>query len=216
MRPDVRDRLVLPLLLPVVIVAIIAGIATLFGMIMFFNPMIVSATLAVVVAAGILAAFGMASAKPELPRAKGAVVVGAAVIPLVLGALVAAGVVEPSDERVVERECEFCLRVPDGAVQVTAENLQFDTDTLVLPAHGDASILFINSDLGIPHNIAIYPEDESGVPLLDAPIFDGEVITGEDEHVYTFTAPETPGTYHFQCDVHPVMHGEALFDEAKA
>ena len=213
MKPDVRDRLVLPLLIPIVLVAIIAGIATLFGMIMYFNPMLVSTTLAVVVAAGVLAAFGLASAKPHLPRAKAAVVGGAAVIPLALGALVATGVVEPIDARVAEHPCEFCLVIPDDAVPIVASGLAFDTDTIELPAQGDVSIFFDNEDANIAHNVAIYPEDESGVPTLGTPILKGEVFTGPDQRVYTFAAPTEPGTYHFQCDIHPDMAGDAIFGE---
>ncbi len=212
MRPDVRDRLVLPILIPVGLLAVIFAVATAFGMLLFFLPLTVSLAVASVGAAGILAAFALASAATDLTRAKRAVIAFAGAAPLLVGALVASGVVETRDPRVVDRECEYC--VPEDAVRVVADNLAFDQDQLRLPAGGDASILFINQDQGIPHNVAIYPQQPGG-PLLDQPIFQGTTFPGVDQQVYTFEAPE-PGEYYFHCDVHPNMNGTALVEEGAA
>ncbi len=40
----------------------------------------------------------------------------------------------------------------------------------------------------------------------------GEIITGPAETTYTFTAPSEPGTYYFQCDVHPSMNGDFIVE----
>jgi plastocyanin len=43
-------------------------------------------------------------------------------------------------------------------------------------------------------------------------IFVGEIITGPATTNYTFTAPSEPGTYYFQCDVHPSMNGDFIVE----
>jgi plastocyanin len=40
----------------------------------------------------------------------------------------------------------------------------------------------------------------------------GEIITGPATINYTFTAPSEPGTYYFQCDVHPSMNGDFIVE----
>jgi plastocyanin len=85
---------------------------------------------------------------------------------------------------------------PGGAVPIAARGIAFDTSELSLPAKGQAAIAFDNRDAGIPHNVAIYTEAGGD------PIFQGEVITGPAQTTYTFAAPQ-PGTYYFQCDIHP-------------
>lgn len=212
MKPDVRDRLFLPIVVPVGILVVIALVAVAFGMLLYFNPMTVSLTIATVVSAAILGAFGLASSQSEadLTKAKRAVIALAGVLPLGVGALVATGIIDTADERVAERECHFC--VPEDAVEVVAVNIAFDPNEITLPAEGEVSILFRNEDQNIPHNISIYPDEDDG-PALDSPIFEGEIFNGVDQMVYTFEAPdETDGSFWFRCDVHPEMLGNAIFD----
>ncbi|MDP9021213.1 MAG: cupredoxin domain-containing protein [Actinomycetota bacterium] len=213
MKPDVRDRLVLPLLVPLGLLAIVAITAVLFGMILFFNPIEVSLTIATVVAAGILAAFGIANARrEELTRAKRMVIVFAGVLPLLVGGLVAVGAIPLAEGvvRVADRECHFCI--PEDAVEVVAEGVEFEQDEITLPADDEeVAILFINNDQNIPHNVYIYPIHQEE-PLLDEPIFEGETFNGVDQRVYQFPPPD-PGTYYFNCSVHPQqMTGTVVFE----
>lgn len=83
---------------------------------------------------------------------------------------------------------------------VIAESTSFDTKTIIVPVGAEVEIVLKNQDEGVPHNIAVY-ENEKAVK----PIFKGKIITGVSEIVYNFTAPATPGTYFFRCDVHPKM-----------
>lgn len=87
-----------------------------------------------------------------------------------------------------------------GAVHISAQGIAFDTSEMALPAQGEAAIAFENRDPGTPHNVAIYTEQGG-----DA-IFQGEIITGPASIEYRFPAPD-PGSYYFQCDVHPQMNG---------
>ena len=80
-------------------------------------------------------------------------------------------------------------------VPVAANNLAFDTDQLELPAGGEVVILFENQE-AVPHNLSVYTS-----PGGEA-LFQGEVVSGPTEVEYRFPAP-APGSYHFQCDLHP-------------
>ena len=87
-------------------------------------------------------------------------------------------------------------------VEIAAENMAFDTSTITVPAGAEVTMNFENRDDGIPHNVAVYTD-----PSAAKEIFVGDIITGPERATYTFTAPETPGTYFFRCDVHPSMNG---------
>jgi plastocyanin len=92
---------------------------------------------------------------------------------------------------------------PAGAVTLVAQDLAFNTTELSLRAEGEAVITFDNQDDGVAHNAAVYTEEGGEA------IFQGEVITGPATVEYAFSPPP-PGTYYFQCDLHPAdMNGTA-------
>jgi plastocyanin len=91
-----------------------------------------------------------------------------------------------------------------GAITVTAANLEFDTSTIELPTEQPSTIHFVNDDVGVPHNIGIYEDDQ-----VTAELFQGEQITGPDEIDYAID-PLAAGNYYFQCDVHPDMNGTVV------
>jgi plastocyanin len=84
-----------------------------------------------------------------------------------------------------------------GAVNVTAENSTFTPTQLTVPAGGQVTIRFTNSDQGLPHNFAVY-EDQSAT----REIYKGETFPGPATRNETFKAPP-PGRYFFRCDIHP-------------
>ena len=86
-----------------------------------------------------------------------------------------------------------------GGLSISAEGVQFDTDSLELPADEEASLTFNNADT-VEHNVSIY-EEEGGAEL-----FKGDIIPGGQETTYQIPAIEK-GEYYFQCDVHPAMNG---------
>ncbi len=94
-----------------------------------------------------------------------------------------------------------------ATVNIAADNLAFDTNTITVPAGAEVTMVFENQDDGVPHNVAVYDS-----PLRTEQIFVGEVITGPAETTYAFTAPSEPGTYYFQCDIHPDMNGEFIVE----
>ena len=85
-------------------------------------------------------------------------------------------------------------------VDISAQNLKFDKDTITVPAGAQVTVNFNNKDSGVPHNVAFYTDSSAATP-----IYKGQIVTGPTTTTYTFTAPSTPGTYFFRCDPHPTQ-----------
>ncbi|HSG84715.1 MAG TPA: cytochrome c oxidase subunit II, partial [Candidatus Limnocylindrales bacterium] len=89
---------------------------------------------------------------------------------------------------------------PSGEIlEISAQNIAYDTAQLTAPADQPFTIRFANNDAGVPHNVEI--RDSSGASL-----FMGEIFNGVDTRDYA--VPALPaGTYTFICTVHPNMVG---------
>jgi plastocyanin len=91
-------------------------------------------------------------------------------------------------------------------IDISAKNTAFDTNKITVQAGAQVTINFTNDDAGVPHNIAFYTDKTASTP-----IYVGKTIQGVATTTYTFTAPTTPGTYFFRCDVHPsIMTGDFI------
>jgi plastocyanin len=91
-------------------------------------------------------------------------------------------------------------------IDLTAQNIAFDTRTITVPSGSRVTINFNNKDSGVPHNFAVYT-DSSATTV----IFRGKIITGPATTTYTFDAPTAPKTYFFRCDIHPTqMNGRFI------
>lgn len=90
-------------------------------------------------------------------------------------------------------------------VQLVAENISFDQDSLTAPAGAQVTIEFENRD-AVGHNFALYESDAA-----EEAIFQGEIVT--EDTTYQFQAPDEPGTYFFRCDPHPTqMFGDFVVE----
>jgi len=89
------------------------------------------------------------------------------------------------------------MTAEEVTVDLAANNIRFNKSTITVPAGANVTINFDNQE-SVPHNFALYETSDA-----QDVIFKGEVITGPKEIVYTFDAPEDPGTYFFRCDIHP-------------
>ncbi|MEA2485416.1 MAG: hypothetical protein QOD46_527 [Actinomycetota bacterium] len=84
---------------------------------------------------------------------------------------------------------------PPSGPTLVAQNVQFTTSTLSLPADKPVTLKFDNKD-STAHNVGIY--DKKGGKEL----FKGSVVTGPTSTDYK-VSPLKAGTYYFQCDIHP-------------
>ena len=93
-------------------------------------------------------------------------------------------------------------------IDLIAHNIAFNMSIITVPAGASVTVNFDNQDSGVPHNFAVYENLTGGGTR---PVFVGQVIDGPNQITYHFTAPETSGSYFFECDVHPsVMNGSFI------
>ena len=88
------------------------------------------------------------------------------------------------------------------SVTTTADNpLGFDAKTLSVAPRDQVTVTYTN-DSPIQHNWHVYNGADATAPsIAETPIKSGP---GDVETV-SFTAPSEPGSYWFQCDVHPTF-----------
>ncbi len=94
----------------------------------------------------------------------------------------------------------------EATIQLSAENVQFDKNSIAVQKGSRVVIEFTNND-SMPHNFAAYRSEAA-----EEQIFVGEIITGPKTVRYEFEAPSEPGTYFFRCDVHPNMTGQLVVE----
>ena len=94
-----------------------------------------------------------------------------------------------------------CREPVNGVLTVTADSLAFDTRCLALPAGEAVTIRLVNAEDVEPHDVAIYTDSSKATPL-----FSGDIVDGGESIDYQIDALE-PGTYYFNCTIHPAMNG---------
>lgn len=86
-----------------------------------------------------------------------------------------------------------------GSPQITAHNLAFDKTALQVPANAGFELVLFNQD-STSHNLSIYSDAGHNQRVF------GGALAGNGTKVYHVQAL-APGTYYFECDVHPDMKG---------
>ena len=93
---------------------------------------------------------------------------------------------------------------PQGeAITLVAHNTRLDPTCLAAAAGKGLEVRFDNQDGGARHNFSVYSAD----PAVDSnakALFRGMIVQGPAMITYE-VPPLAAGTYHFQCDVHPVQ-----------
>ena len=234
MNSDYRNRIILPVLMPIlVLVGIVAVVGTM-AAILLFTSKVLAITLAIVVATGIIVAAALANsidAEDLTVRRRGAIAM-TALVPFALAGGVALWSVNggvPEEEWPIN--AEEAIVVPEGAVVAAQNDQSFcvfddpeaqenctDTQQVTLPApEAEADplrFLFVNLQSGIDHNFQIFElagdaeAPEPGEELFGVP--DGaQLVTGPGEAVYSAEIEELAAgsQYYYNCIVHPAMQG---------
>src|SRR5437867_4304679 len=195
MRKETRERLVLPILLPV------GALAVIFGVLWGFSRILLSVTAnaatgtAVAVAFSIVVFAGIAASRPHVRFSAVAAMAGAVAGVAMLAGGIALVAFAPKSEGAGPRG-------PAVTVSLVAKGLQFDPTKLSVPAGAPFAIAFDNQDATIQHDVQIFDNpDRTGTPL-----FDGALVTGVGKTTYQVGALDA-GTYYFHCVVHPTMIG---------
>lgn len=96
------------------------------------------------------------------------------------------------------------IETPSNNISLTAQGFAFDKKTLTVNAGAAITIAFQNRD-AVLHNVAVYRTRQA-----NEVIFKGDFIPTGESTTYRFTAPTTPGTYYFRCDLHGSMEGSFI------
>ncbi|HYX80671.1 MAG TPA: cupredoxin domain-containing protein [Actinomycetota bacterium] len=201
MRKDTRERLLIPVLLPLGIFALIGGVLFGFSRILpSVEPHAATAT-ALVVAFSIVVFAAFAAGRSQVRFSTVTAMAGAVAGVAMLAGGVALLAFAPAEEH------------PGGGpggggggpvatVQLVARNIQFVQTKLVVPSGSAFHISFQNDDAGTQHNVQIFDNKQrTGTPL-----FSGPLVTGVATATYDVSALDA-GTYYFHCEVHPTMIG---------
>ena len=195
MRPALRDRLVLPILLPIGIVIVIAGILYGFSRILLSITPTAAWITAVVVALGILTTASIAAGRKQVRLSTIGAMLGVTAGIAMLAGGVALAVVGG------ETEGEGGQQKP--VVALAAFNIAFEPTSLNVPAGEAFTLRFNNRDAQVQHNVEIFENKDFG----GQPLFAGDLVTGVRTVNYAVDALQ-PGTYYFRCIVHANMTGE--------
>lgn len=222
MKTEFRNRVFLPIVLPVAVLLSMALFIGAVAAILLWNTHQGALAVAVVAAAGILLAVSLAASQDRLDGSRKAVIAFAAIVPFALGGAYAGGLLggildedrninaepllvigENTPRIAAENSTEFCLPDGSGGCEPT-DTWEVTPDTEV------ESLLFVfeNREAGVPHNVQIAElqgEAEAGAEILTT-----ETITGVAETVYNDDASsweELPEQWYFFCTIHPQMQG---------
>jgi hypothetical protein len=188
MNEDFRKRAFLPVVIPVAIVAVVAGVIGLYAWLLLYNTREGAAALAIVAAAGILVAGALAASQSSLGRTKQLGVGIAALAPVAVGIVIASGAfgLDPATLNVnaEPHAPEFLLaEVPPDTPTMGA----VDLSSFCLPSNGSCeptrewevatpddlaqfTYAFDNRDPAVEHNLALYglPEESAVGGAADA------------------------------------------------
>jgi plastocyanin len=190
-----RDRLILPVLIPVGALAFVLFLALAMSQILLNVHPAVATAVAISVAINMLISFSVMAAKPNAGRPLMMVLIAITALPLVFGVAAAAGLAPAENEEHGGGEGEGA-----PSVVLAAQGLAFEQKELNIPADTPFTLNFNNKEAQ-PHNVSIL--EAKGSPNA---LFRGAIVTGPkaiDEEVEAIPA----GEYYFQCDVHPTMNG---------
>lgn len=181
----VSGRLLTPVGLPVMALALIAVIVISISRILLTLPRAGSIIVAFLLALALLVAFFALSSRPHLTRNSLIVAAGFSVV-----ILVAAGSVSAANGY---RTFEHAP--PAGPIVEVAQNTAFKLKTIIVTQGELVRISFDNRDRGVYHNVAVYDGT--------TPLWAGQPIDGVRKITYQNTFDLAPGTYTFRCNFHP-------------
>jgi plastocyanin len=204
MNREVRERLLLPVGIPLSATLLIGAVVLIFSRVLLAVPAEIAVAVALMAAVNILGAGAIVTWRPRMRSMDYLLLSGVAIVPIIAGIFVAAGafeVKEGEEPRPVVQE-----------LRIAAQNLAFDLKELALKSGAPTVITFANNE-ALAHNLAIYNNQQDAATQQNA-IFDGKTFTGPATERYRLKAL-TPGSFFFQCDVHPAqMAGTVKVEQA--
>ena len=202
---EVRFRIPLAFVIPISAIVVIGAVTIGLSQILLSVPKEAAVIIALAVSANLLIAAAFIANRPESARSSWAELLIVFTYPILIGIVLTQMNIGGSEHAAAEEAGGHAAAEEEGGgsgLNISAQNLQFDTDEISLPAGEEAEIAFANEDASsVQHNIAIYSE-EGGED-----VFVGDVIPGGQSITYSIPALEAEAASYFQCDLHPGMNG---------
>jgi plastocyanin len=201
-----RQGLLLPILLPVVALAVIGLVLFGFSRVLLNLSKVGATVVALCTAAAIFSIVAYVASRKRVS--------GAALFPMmgaVLGVALMIGgvalVVAPKGEG---GEAGGGAETVTLAAPVNAAVDGYQPTELTFKTGVATNLVFDNKDTGVPHNVVIFDGKDAEAPT----VFEGAIVTGPATPTYQVPALTT-GTYFFHCAVHPTtMTGDITVSEA--
>ena len=198
------ERGILPIALPIALLAMIASAAFLFSRVLLNVHKDVAVAVALMTAFNLLAFFSFMSLRiGKANPIEKVMALGVMLVPVVLGTAVALKIIP------TKREGAKGVEAGPPVVKLVAKDLKFDKSEIHLVANTENTIDLDNQDTQ-PHNIVVFAGPDASAP----PLNDASVITNAGQKTaYKVKAPGS-GTYFFHCAVHPAqMTGKVVVKE---
>ena len=195
MKPAMRDRLVMPILLPLGILAVIAAVLFGFSRILLSLTPTAATVTAIVVASGVVITAAVAAGRKQVRLSTLGAMLGVTAGVAMLAGGVALAVVGGSEEEAGGGE--------KPVVTLAAANIAFEPTSLTVPAGEAFTLQFHNQDANTQHNVQIFDDPK----FAGTPLFSGALVTGVRQTNYEVD-PLEAGAYFFHCEVHPTMTGK--------
>ena len=199
---EVRLRIPLVIVIPLVALAVIAAFAVGFSRVLLELPPEAATAIAIVTAANVLIASAFLALR-RVERVGALEIILIALYPMLIGVVLAQ--VGFGEESTAAGEPAEVTNGGDqtasgSGTEIVAQSLQFDTESIELPAKKETEFTLINEDT-VTHDLAIFESEQQatagGKPLFQSPDVDG----GAEE---TFAiSPLDKGEYFFLCTFHP-------------
>ncbi|HEY6567130.1 MAG TPA: cupredoxin domain-containing protein [Actinomycetota bacterium] len=191
-----RQSLLLPILMPVGLLAIICLVLFGFSRVLLAISHAAATVVALVALVTVMAVASFVASRRQVSGASLFWMVSA-----IAGGIIAVGglavVAAPLAEE-VEPQVVLLAAGPSASVD------GFTADALDVGADAPIELEFDNQEEGIQHNVVIFDGEDADAPQL----FSGALITGPDKINYA-VAPLPEGGYFFHCEIHPTtMVGE--------
>lgn len=208
------------LLVPLAVLGVMAAFIGIIATLLLFNTKTGSLVLAALAAGGVLFSVSLLASKDRLEPSQRFVAVGAGILPLVVGGLIAGGLIggiDPADQMrnvqplevvpedapiiAAENSNEFCLPDEAGGCEPT-ETWEF------VPTQESDNIAFFfdNLEVGVLHNVVLTElEGSADAPEPGEELVASSVITGPDSEYFDSEVPleELPEEFYFFCAIHP-------------
>ncbi len=212
MSGEVRFKVPLVVVLPLVGLLVIGLLAVGFALILLSLEPAAATTLALVMAVNVLGACAFYALRPDTARRRWPELAAVVLYPLLIGIAVAQTGFLSEEEASGTGGGREAAAPAGGGTTIVAQSTAWDVEEITVGAGEEYTGTLENAD-SVEHNIAFY-ESEEDTSDPAAAFYTSDDADGGQSIEFSFTAPDESGEYPFLCDYHPTtMTGTLVVEE---